>query len=71
MKVGRSSLFQLLSFQDSLVSARNTELSSFINYLNALTTLDQKLGTTLKTWNIDVKKDDDEVKMAAKEIRGK
>ncbi|HOE15784.1 MAG TPA: TolC family protein [Syntrophorhabdaceae bacterium] len=71
MKVGRSSLFQLLSFQDSLVSARNTELSSFISYLNALTTLDQKLGTTLKTWNIDVKKDDDEVKMAAKEARGK
>lgn len=67
MKVGRSSLFQLLSFQDSLVSAHNTELTSFINYLNSLTALDQKLGTTLKTWNIDVKKDDDEVKMAAKE----
>jgi outer membrane protein TolC len=71
MKVGRSSLFQLLSFQDSLVSARNTELSSFINYLNSLTTLDQKLGTTLKTWNIDVKKDDDEVKMTAREAGGK
>ena len=71
MKVGRSSLFQLLSFQDSLVSARNTELSSFINYLNSLTTLDQKLGTTLKTWNIDVKKDDDEVKMATKGTNGK
>lgn len=71
MKVGRSSLFQLLSFQNSLVTANNTELSALISYLNALTTLDQKLGTTLKTWNIDVKKDDDEVKMAAKEARGK
>lgn len=64
MKVGRSSLFQLLSFQDSLVTAHNTELSTLISYLNALTTLDQKLGTTLKTWNIDIKKDDDEVKIA-------
>lgn len=66
MKVGRSSLFQLLSFQDSLVAAHNTELTALITYLNSLTTLDQTLGTTLKTWSIDVKKDDDEVRMATK-----
>ena len=66
MKVGRSSLFQLLSFQVSLVTAHNTELTALISYLNALTTLDQTLGTTLKTWSIDVKKDDDEVKIATK-----
>jgi len=66
MKVGRSSLFQLLSFQDSLVTAHNTELTALITYLNSLTTLDQTLGTTMKTWNIDIKKDDDEVKIATK-----
>jgi outer membrane protein TolC len=62
LKVGRSSLFQLLSYQDSLVSAKNNELTNLFSYLNSLTTLDDKLGTTLETWKIEVKRDDDEVK---------
>jgi outer membrane protein len=67
LKAGQTSNFQMVSFQNDLVTARNNELFSFINYLNALTALDQTLGTTLKTWRIEIKKDDNEVKVADKE----
>ena len=53
LKAGRSTNFQLVSYQNDLVSAQNNELSAKINYLNALTTLDQVLGTTLDTWKIE------------------
>jgi len=55
LKAGRSSNFQLVSFQNDLVSALNNELSANINYLNALTTLDKTLETTLETWKIEIK----------------
>jgi outer membrane protein TolC len=67
LKAGQTSNFQLVSFQNDLVNARNAELANFINYLNALTTLDQTLGTTLKTWRIEIKKDDKEIKAADKQ----
>ena len=66
LKAGQTSNFQLVSFQNDLINAQNNELSNFINYINALTNLDQTLGTTLKTWRIEVKKDDNEVKVADK-----
>lgn len=52
--LGRSSIFQVVNFQDALVSARSSELRVKISYLNALTNLDQVLGTTLDTWQIKV-----------------
>jgi outer membrane protein TolC len=52
LKAGRSSNFQLVTFQNDLVRAQNNELNAKINYLNALTTLDKVLGTTLDTWKI-------------------
>lgn len=55
LKAGRSSTFQVVTFQSDLFEARNSELSSKINYLNALTDFDQYLGTTLDTWKIDFK----------------
>jgi outer membrane protein TolC len=63
LKVGRTTNFQLLSFQDDLVMAQVSELSAVIDYLNGLTGLDQTLGTTLGTWGIEVKREDDEIKL--------
>jgi outer membrane protein TolC len=52
LKVGRSTNFQLVSFQNDLVNAQNSELSSIISYLNALTTIDRTLGITLDRWRV-------------------
>lgn len=54
MKAGRSTNFQLVSYQNDLVNAQNNELSAIITYLNALTALDRTLGTTLEKWNIKI-----------------
>jgi len=52
LKAGRSTNFQLVSFQNDLVNAQNNELNSIISYLNALTTLERTVGTTLDKWGI-------------------
>ena len=51
---GRTRVIDIVNFQNSLVQAQNAELSATIQYLNALTTLDQFLGTTLQTWQIKI-----------------
>jgi outer membrane protein TolC len=52
-RLGRDiTIFELVRLQDELVQARNEELNALINYLNALTRLDQTLGTTLETWQV-------------------
>ena len=53
LKFGRSTNFQVVTFENDLVNAQVNELSAVIEYLNALTRLDQILGTTLDTWKID------------------
>ncbi|MEW6495976.1 MAG: TolC family protein, partial [Cyanobacteriota bacterium] len=56
-KLGREiTVFELIRLQDDLVQARNLELNATINYLNALTRLDQTLGTTLETWQITIER---------------
>jgi outer membrane protein TolC len=55
LKTGRTTNFQVVSYESDLVSAENNELVAIINYQNALTNLDLALGTTLKTWKIEVK----------------
>jgi outer membrane protein TolC len=52
LKVGRSTNFQLVSFQNDLVNAQNNELNSIISYLNALTILERTLGITLDKWGV-------------------
>jgi outer membrane protein TolC len=52
LQVGRSSNFQVVSLQNDLQAAQSTELQSVITYQNALTQLDQVVGTTLDTWKI-------------------
>ncbi len=54
LKAGRTSNFEVLSFEANLRTADTQALAASITYLNALTTLDQQLGTTLDTWRIDL-----------------
>ena len=50
---GLSSAYELTASEDDLVSAQNRELDAAIAYHNALTRLDEVLGTTLERWRID------------------
>ncbi|MGK7869002.1 TolC family protein [Falsiroseomonas sp. E2-1-a20] len=54
LQAGRSSNFQVVSFQTALQQAESAELAAVIAYLNALTAMDQVLGTTLETWRISL-----------------
>ncbi len=56
LKLGKSTIFEIVSLQNSLLSARNTELTAIINYLNALTLLDKTLGSTLETWQVRIER---------------
>jgi outer membrane protein TolC len=59
LRTGRSTNFQVVNFQNDLVGAQTTELSALIEYRNALTNLDLALGTTLATWQIEVREQDE------------
>lgn len=59
LKVGRSSNFQILSFEGDLRNAENAQLNAQIAYLNALTDLDDKMGKTLDAWRIPMVETDD------------
>ena len=52
---GLTTNFRVVTFEDNLVQAQNSEVDTIIAYLNALTVLDQTLGTTLRTWQIDIR----------------
>ena len=54
LKAGRSTNFQLVSYQNDLVNAQNSELGAIITYLNALTSLERTLGTTLDKWGVSL-----------------
>ncbi|ULT73871.1 MULTISPECIES: TolC family protein [Pseudomonas] len=52
LSAGRSSNFQVLSYESDLRTSENARLNALIAYLNAQTQLDLTLGTTLETWDI-------------------
>ncbi|MEB0123822.1 TolC family protein [Pseudomonas sp. CCI1.2] len=52
LKIGRSSNFQVLSFEQDLRHAENATLNAQIAYLNAQTQLDESMGMTLHSWEI-------------------
>lgn len=54
LRFGRASNFETLSLQADLRAADTQELSANIAYLNALTILDQQIGSTLDTWRISL-----------------
>lgn len=60
LAVGRSTSFQLVSFQNELVTSQESELANKLAYLNALKALDTFLATTLDTWKIDYNKENDQ-----------
>lgn len=53
LKYGKSSNFQVVTYQTDLSQAESGLLGAKIDYLNALVALDQILGTTLDTWRIE------------------
>ncbi|PKL44493.1 MAG: hypothetical protein CVV42_19445 [Candidatus Riflebacteria bacterium HGW-Riflebacteria-2] len=53
-KAGRSTNFQIVTYQDELRSARINELNARISYLNSLSELDKFMGTVPLTWGIDL-----------------
>ncbi|WP_350305391.1 TolC family protein [Photorhabdus viridis] len=52
LQVGRSSNFQVLSFETDLRNAENARLNTLIQYLDSQAELDQILGTTLESWEV-------------------
>jgi outer membrane protein TolC len=54
LRFGRASNFETLSLQADLRAADTQELTAKIAYLNALTTLDQQIGSTLETWRVSL-----------------
>lgn len=54
LRFGRASNFEVLSLQADLRAADVQELLAGIAYLNALTALDQQIGSTLETWRISL-----------------
>ena len=57
LRAGRSSNFQIVTFQNDLAKAQYNELNAVINYMNAQTSLDKTLGTTLATWKVEINED--------------
>ncbi len=53
---GLTSTYRLTQAEDDLVRAQNGELDAILGYLNALTSLDTSLGTTLDRWGIEVER---------------
>ncbi|MBN1542308.1 TolC family protein [candidate division KSB1 bacterium] len=54
MRVGRSTNFQVISYQRDLINAQNEELKAIANYLKALSHLQRMMGTTLERWGIEM-----------------
>jgi len=58
LTVGRSSSFQVVSFQNSLMEAEHNHLNAQIDYLNALSELDELVGITLQRWGVQINEKD-------------
>jgi outer membrane protein TolC len=56
LKLGKSSISEIVNFQKYLLLTRSAELTAIINYLKALTVLDQTLGSTLDTWQVRIER---------------
>lgn len=54
LKYGRITNFEVIALDDAFQDSKVQKLDARINYLNAVTALDLALGTTLRTWNIEI-----------------
>lgn len=53
-RLGREDIFQVVSLQNAVVTAQNEEVNAKIDFLDAVTLLDQAIGVTLDTWKEQV-----------------
>ncbi len=58
LMVGRTTNFEVVSYQNQLVQAQLAETSKQITYVQSLLILDQLLGTTMETWHVEFKHND-------------
>lgn len=54
LELGRSTNFQVLSYQRDLTSARDQQHQAIATYLKSLARLEAVVGTSLQTWNVRV-----------------
>ena len=54
LELGRTTNFQVLSYQRDLTDARDQEHQAIATYLKSLARLDSIVGNTLETWNVKV-----------------
>lgn len=54
LELGRTTNFQVLSYQRDLTSARDQEHQAIATYLKSLARLDEGVGQSLTTWNVKV-----------------
>lgn len=54
LAAGRSSNFQVLSYQNDLRFAQNARLNAQVDYLNVQANLDMLIGYTLSRWGVEV-----------------
>jgi outer membrane protein TolC len=54
LELGRSTNFQVLSYQRDLTAARDQEHQAIATYLKSLARLDEVVGQALSTWNVKV-----------------
>ena len=54
IKLGLSRSIDIVNSQNALIAAQDAELNAKIAYLNALTKLDQIIGTTLEKWQVRI-----------------
>ncbi|TIH18143.1 TolC family protein [Marinifilum sp. JC120] len=64
LMVGRTTNFEVVSYQNQLVQAQLAETAKQISYVQALLNLDQLLGTTMETWHVKFKHDDKQLEEA-------
>lgn len=69
LTLGRTSNFQVISYENDLRTSLQSELDATTNYRNALSSLDQLLGSTLDTWKIEFRRDKGYRPEDEKEIR--
>jgi outer membrane protein TolC len=54
LELGRTTNFQVLSYQRDLTNARDQEHQAVATYLKSLARLDEAVGQALQTWHVKV-----------------
>ena len=58
LELGLTSTLQLALVEDDMVNAQITEADAVLSYLDALTSLDRAVGTTLERWGVRIERAD-------------